>query len=160
MTYMVRGKRAHESNWAIAMVVAIVLGASALLVMKPSPEQVVALSPDGLVRVEGVTRARGGVLIERIDGVDTSVEGILSPIYEITVGQQGTLEETELSFAYEAFERETLVIQEVVIYQFDRTSLLWKPLPTFFDMDEQNVSTTLTLSGSALVGLGERVSVE
>ena len=157
---MTRGKRAQESNWAIAIVVAIVLMASVLFVMRPSPEQVVAFSPDGLVRVEGVTRARGSILIERIDGVDTSMEGIVSPIYEVTLDGQGTLEETELSFSFAEFAFEELSIQEVTIYQFDRASLSWKPVPTFFTLAEQTLTSTVTLTGSTLVGLGERVQGE
>lgn len=158
--YMARGKHAQESNKAIAMVVAIVLVASTLLVLRPSPEQVVAFSQDGLVRVEGVTRSPGSILIERIDGVDISTEGVVSPIYEVTLDGQGVLEEAELLFSYESFALEGLSIQEVAMYRFDRASLSWKPLPTFFDLSEQTLTSTVTLSGSTLVGLGERVQDE
>lgn len=152
--------RKKDSNFSVAIVVAIVLVASALLLLRPAPEQVMALSEDGRVWVEGVTRESGTVLIERIDGVDTAIEGALSPVYELTLTSNGTLQDGELTFAFAEFAQEGQVIQEVVIYQFDRSSLSWKSLSTFFDLETQTLFAPLSLSGSLLVGLGERVQDE
>ncbi|GEM_PF-3497694 len=145
-----------DSSISIAIVVAIVLIASALLILRPSPEQVVAVSQDSLLRVEGVTRSSGTVAIERLDGVATSIPGLMSPVYEVTLTRVGTLENAEFSFSFSDFPSE-LSIQEVTVYRFNRETLSWEAVPTFFDLDAQTLTAELEFSGSVLVGLGERV---
>src|SRR3989338_5971581 len=111
-----------DSSLSIAIVVAIVLIASALLILRPSPEQVIAVSQDSLLRVEGVTRSSGTVAIERLDGVATSIPGVMSPVYEVTLTRDGTLEDAEFSFSFSDLSSE-LSIQEVVVYRFNRETL-------------------------------------
>jgi len=153
---MKRGSTKKESSLSIAIVVAIVLIASTILILRPNPEQVIAISQDRLVRLEGVTRSPGGVLIERLDGVETSIPELASPIYELFMENHGTLESGEISFSFSAFDS-ALLIQDAVIYQFDRESLSWEPLQTFFDLDTQTLTCELEFSGSVLVGLGSGV---
>ena len=145
-----------DSSLSIAIVVAIVLIASALLILRPSPEQVVAVSQDNVLRVEGVTRSSGAVLIERLDGIETTIPSLLSPVYEVTLSGIGTLEQAEFSFSFSEFSAESS-IQEVVIYQLNRETLSWEAVPTFFDLDAQTLTCAIEFSGSILVGLGERV---
>ncbi|MBI4435492.1 hypothetical protein HY630_02375 [Candidatus Uhrbacteria bacterium] len=151
-----RASSEKESSLSIAIVVAIVLIASALLILRPSPEEVVAVSPDRLLRVEGVTRSSGTVLIERLDGVATSIPGLMSPVYEVTLTREGTLEDAEFSFSFSDLSSE-LSIQEVVVYRFNRETLSWEAVPTFFDLDTQVLTAVVDISGSVLVALGERV---
>ncbi|HLD20580.1 MAG TPA: hypothetical protein VJB64_00630, partial [Patescibacteria group bacterium] len=108
-----------DSSLSIAIVVAIVLIASALLILRPSPEQVVAVSQDNVLRVEGVTRSSGAVLIERLDGVEAAIPSLVSPVYEVTLSGIGTLEQAEFSFSFSEFSAEAS-LQEVVVYQFNR----------------------------------------
>ena len=145
-----------DSSLSIAIVVAIVLIASALLILRPSPEQVVAVSQDNVLRVEGVTRSSGSVLIERLDGVETSVPSLVSFVYEVSLTREGTLEDAEFSFSFSEFSAEAS-LQEVVIYQFNRETLSWEAVPTFFDLDAQTLTCAIEFSGSILVGLGGRV---
>ncbi|MBI4257003.1 hypothetical protein HY626_03045 [Candidatus Uhrbacteria bacterium] len=145
-----------DSSFSIAIVVVIVLIASALLILRPSPEQVVAVSQDNVLRVEGVTRSTGTVLIERLDGVETTIPSLLSPVYEVTLSGIGTLEQAEFLFSFSEFSARAS-LQEVVIYQFNRETLSWEAIPTFFDLGAQMLTSELDLSGSILVGLGERV---
>lgn len=153
---MLTSARKKDSSLAIAIVVAIVLIASTLLILRPSPEQVVAVSSDSLLRVEGVTRSSGIVVIERLDGVAISIPDLVSPIYEVTVTDDGTLEDAELTFSFSEFGSE-LSIQQGAVYFFNRETLLWESVPTFFDLANQTVTADMEFSGSILVGLGLRV---
>lgn len=136
--------------------VAIVLIASALFILRPSPEQVVAVSADSILRVEGVTRSSGTVIIERLDRVSTSIPDITSPVYEATLTGEGTLEDAELTFLFSNLDSE-LQIQEVAVYLFNRETLTWESMPTFFNLENQTVTADMEFSGSVLVGLGKRV---
>ena len=147
--------RKKDSSLSIAIVVAIVLIASALLIVRPSPEQVVAVSTDSLLRVQGVTRSSGTVVIERLDGVSTSIPDLMSPVYEATLSE-GTLEEAQLTFSFSDLGGE-LEIQEVAVYLFNREKLTWESVPTFFSLENQTVTADIEFSGSILVGLGRRV---
>lgn len=142
------------------MVVAILLVASLFFILNPVPEEVVALSPDGVVRLEGVSRSSIEIQIERLDGVETSFAHIASPVYEITLSDSVMFQDIELEFLFSRLESESLRIQDLVIYYFDRSTLEWEPLPTAFDLSEEILTTTITLSGSTLVGLGERIQDE
>lgn len=153
---MTRGSAKKDSSLSIAIVVAIVLIASALLILRPSPEQVVAVSRDQVLRVEGVTRSSGMVVIERFDGVSTSIPDLASPVYEATLTGEGTLEDAELTFSFSDLDSE-LQIQEVTVYFFNRETLIWESVPTFFDLGRQTVTAEMGFSGSILVGLGRRV---
>lgn len=153
---MSRRSGQKESNISIAIVVAIVLIASALFILRPSPEQVVAVSTDSLLRVEGVTRSSGTLVVERLDGVSTSILDLVSPIYEATITNNGTLEDAEFTFSFSDFGSE-LPIQEVAVYFFNRETLTWESVPTFFDLENQTVSADMEFSGSLLVGIGRRV---
>lgn len=153
---MKRGSTKKDSNISIAIVVAIVLIASVLLIVRPSPEHVVARSSDTLLRIEGLTRSHAAVVIERLDGVATAIPEPASPVYEATLTTQGTLEEAQLTFAFGELGSEAL-IQEVTIYVFDRETLAWESVPTFFDLDTQTVTADVEFSGSVMVGLGRRV---
>jgi hypothetical protein len=146
----------NKSSISIAIVVAIVLIASVLIILRPMPEQVIATSQDGLVQVDGVTRASGALQIDRLDGVQTSIENILSPVYQISFGDDGVLEDAEVVMAFNELGQEEVSIQDATIYQFDRTTLSWQALPTFFDLSEGTLSASLTLSGSVMVGVGAR----
>lgn len=148
--------RKKDSSLSIAIVVAIVLIASALLILRPSPEQVVAVSTDSLLRVEGVTRSSGTVVIERLDGVSTSIPDLASPVYEATLTGEGTLEDAELTFSFSDLDS-GFPIQEVIVYLFNRETLAWESVPTFFDLENQTVTADVEFFGSILVGLGLRV---
>lgn len=148
--------REKDSSLSIAIVVAIVLIASALLILRPSPEQVVAVSTDSLLRVEGLIRSSGTVVIERLDGVSTSIPDPASPVYEVTLTNQGILEKAVLTFSFSDLDSEFL-IQEVMVYLFNRETLTWESVPTFFDLENQTLTADMEFSGSILVGLGERV---
>lgn len=150
---MKRRSAKKDSSISVAIVVAIVLIASVLLILRPSPEQVVAISSDSLLRVEGVTRSSGTVVIERIDGVATSIPEPVSPVYEATFTTQGTLEEAQLTFSFAELSSD-LPIQDASVYVFDRETLAWESLLTFFDLDQQTVTAEVEFSGSLLVGLG------
>ena len=156
MIYMSRGSTKKDSSISIAIVVAIVLIASVLLIVRPSPEHVAARSSDSLLSIEGVTRSQGVLAIERLDDVATSIPEPTGPIYEATLSTQGTLEEAQLTFAFGELDFGAL-IQEVVVYVFDRQTLSWESVPTFFDLDTQTVTADVEFSGSLLVGLGMRV---
>ena len=153
---MKRGSAKKESSISIAIVVAIVLIASVLLILRPSPEQVVVLSEDTFVRLEGVTRSSVTVLIQKLDGVQASVPGLTSPVYELSLESEGVLENGELTFSFSEFDPEQ-AIQDAVVYQFDRVTLSWVALPTYFDLDSETVTCVLEFSGSVLVALGSRV---
>lgn len=148
--------RKKDSSLSIAIVVAIVLIASVLLILRSSPEQVVAVSADNLLRVEGVTRSSGTIVIERLDGVSTSIPDLTSPIYEATLTADGTLEGAQLTFSFSEF-GSTLSIQDAAVFVFNRETLNWEPAPTFFDLENQTVTADMEFSGSILVGLGRRV---
>jgi hypothetical protein len=150
---MSRGSIKKESNIPIAIVVAIVLIASAFFFLRPAPEQVVGISSDGLVRVEGVARGSDTLTIERLDGVQTTISPLVSPVYELYLESEGLLENGELTFSFSEFDSE-LPIQEIAVYQFDRETLSWVTLPTYFDLDSQTVTCELEFSGSVLVALG------
>ncbi len=152
---MRRGSVKKESSLSIAIVVAIVLIASALFILRPSPEQVVAVSQDSLVYLEGVTRSPSILTIERLE-VDTTVVSLVSPVYELYLESEGLLQNGELTFSFSEFDSD-VPIQEVTVYQFDRETLSWVALPTYFDLDRQVVTCELEFSGSILVGLGKRV---
>jgi hypothetical protein len=150
------GRNPNVHFRAIAIVVAIVLIASVLLILRPSPEQVVAVSQDTLLRVEGVARGGATVMIERLDGVDTSIPSLVGPLYEITLTRSGMLEDAQLMFSFAEF-ASAFSISNVAVYRFNRETLSWEVLPTFFDLDTQTISCPLEFSGSVLVGLGNRV---
>ncbi|MBI4592544.1 hypothetical protein HY733_03810 [Candidatus Uhrbacteria bacterium] len=151
-----RASSKKESSRSIAIVVAIVLIASAMLVLRPNPEQVVAVSSDRLLRVEGVTRSSGSVLIERLDEIETSIPNLFSPVYEVSLTSSGTLEEAEFRFFFSALSSD-LAIQDVTVYQFNRERLSWEAVPTFFDLSTHTLTCELDFSESVLVGLGARV---
>lgn len=153
---MKRGGVKKESSISVAIVVAIVLIASVLLILHPSPEQVITVSADRLLRVEGVTRSSASVVVERLDGVATSIADPVSPVYEASLTTHGTLEEAELTFAFSELGSE-LPIQEVSVYMFNRETLSWEPVPTFFNLDRQTLTANVEFPGSILVGLGKRV---
>lgn len=153
---MKRGSTKKDSVISVAIVVAIVLIASVLLILRPNPEHVVAISSDHLLRVAGVTRSSGVLLIQRLDGLVTSIPQPVGPIYEATLTAQGTLEEAQLSFSFAELGSD-LSIQEAGVYVFDRETLAWQFVPTFFNLDQQTVSVDLEFSGSLLIGLGKRV---
>ncbi|MCR4314347.1 MAG: hypothetical protein NUV84_03815 [Candidatus Uhrbacteria bacterium] len=148
--------RKKDSSLSIVIVVAIVLIASALLIVRPSPEQVVAMSTDSLLRVQGVTRSSGTVVIQRLDGVSTSIPELASPVYEATLTGEGTLEDAEFTFSFSDFDS-GLAIQDVAVYVFNREMLTWESLPTFFDLENQTLTAHMEFSGSILVGLGIRM---
>lgn len=148
--------RKKDSSLSIAIVVAIVLIASVFLLLRPSPEQEAAVSTDGLLRMEGLSRSSGTLRIERLDDIATSIPQPQSPIYEATITQEGTLESGELTFLFSELDSST-PIQDVAVYVFNRQSLAWEALPTFFDLDQQTVTAQIEFSGSLLVGLGTRV---
>lgn len=141
---------------AIAIVVAIVLIASALLILRPNPEEVVTVSQDNVLRVEGVTRSSSLVLIERLDSVETSIPNLVSPIYEVSLTDSGTLQKSVFTFSFPALSSD-LSIQDVMVYQFSRETLSWEVVPTFFELDTQTLTSAVEFSGSVLVGLGTRV---
>ncbi|NQV89823.1 hypothetical protein HQ487_00275 [Candidatus Uhrbacteria bacterium] len=149
-----------ESNFSVAMVVAIVLIASTFLFLRPAPEEVKARSEDGIVSLEGVTSESGVIVIERLDGVTTDIEHAVSPVYELAFTQRGILQEGELTFEFDQFTEEGLMIQDVVVYQFDRSTLSWEALPTSFVLETQTLFAPVSFAGNLLVGLGERVLVE
>lgn len=153
---MLRRSQKKESSIPIAIVVAIVLVASALLILRPSPERVVAVSSDGLLRLEGVARSSSSASIERLDGVVASIPGAFGPVYELTFQGSGTLQDAQLGFSFLEFDS-GLAIQDVAVYRFNRETLAWEPLPTFFDLEIQTVTADIEFSGSLLVGLGEHV---
>lgn len=150
---MKRRSAIKDSSISVAIVVAIVLIASVLLILRPSPEQVVAISSDRLLRIEGVTRSSGTVVIERLDGVATSIPESVSSVYEVTLTAEGILQEAQLTFSFAELSSD-LLIQDVSVYVFDRETLAWEPLPTFFDLDQQTVTADVAFSGSLMVGLG------
>jgi hypothetical protein len=153
---MKRGSAQKESSISIAIVVAIVLIASARLILYPNPEQIVAVSDDHLVRLEGVTRSSTAITIQRLDGIETPISPSVSSVYEISGETQSVLKNGELTFLFSEFDSDFL-IQDVVVYWFDRETLSWIALPTLFDLSAQSVTTQLEFSGNALVTLGERV---
>lgn len=131
--------------------VAIVFVASAFLLFRSSPEQVVGVSDDGLVRASGLTRSSDALVIERIDNVETSIRNIMSPVYEVSLSQNGSLSNGELTMMIDQSES----LSNIAVYTFDRTSLSWIALPTLFDLSQGTISTSLDLAGSLLIVAGE-----
>lgn len=150
---MSRELHKKESHISIAIVVAIVLTASVLLIVRPAPERIFAVSEDRIVRIEGVTRTADQITIERLDGVEHSVSGLLSPIYEIGLVNGGVVEAAEIEFSFSQFAGGHS-IQDVSVYTFESSELTWVALPTFFDLAKETVSAQATISGSLMVGLG------
>jgi hypothetical protein len=137
-------------------VVAIVLFSSVFLLLRSSPERIVVVSTDQLLRVEGVSRSAGHVVIQRFDDVATTIPASSGLVYEATLTAQGTLLEAQLTFALSELPVMP-ALHEVAIYVFDRETLAWESLPTFFDLDQQTVFANVEFSGSLLIGLGRRV---
>lgn len=153
---MARRKKTKEFSWPIAIVIAIVLVGSLVLILRPVPEQVFAQSTDGHVRMEGVTRNLATPIeIERLDGVQSSVEELLGPVYEIRL-ESGFVDRVDLEFDFELASDDELSLQEVLIYFFDRETLTWQPMDTFFDLDREILTTSTTISDNLLVALGHR----
>jgi len=157
---MARGVSKKEKSFAIAIIVAIVLVGSLLLFLIPSPEQVVGTSDDGLVHMEGVSRVADGFVIKRIDDAELSVAELVGPMYEVSVLGGGSVQDVEVVFSVEEFETPDVTLQNMVVYEFDHTSLTWKPLPTLFHLSDHTVFSSMSVSGSTLVGLGVRVQAE
>src|SRR3989338_6961717 len=107
-----------EPNGPIAIVIAIVFVATVFLLVHAIPEQIIVFSPDGIVQVEGVTRSSGSIEIQRLDGVEKSVRYLLSPVYEITLTSNGTIQNGELHFFFERT-AEHNPTQEIVLYTFN-----------------------------------------
>ena len=142
--------RASKTNWSIAAVVAIVFVASAFLLFVSAPEQVVGVSDDGLVHASGLTRSSQTLLIDRIDNVETSIQTVVSPVYEISLTGGGSLDGGEIVMVIDASES----VSESVFYTFDRETLSWTTLPTLFNLSERTISTSLNLTGSMLIVAG------
>lgn len=148
-------KKKQEPNWAIAAVVAIVLFASLFLIRADAPEHVVASSDDGVVTIDGSTRASGAVMIERSANVGIAFEDSLSDVYLVSLEHGGQLVGGELVFALPELD-----VTEVAIYQYDPSVLDWVPLPTTFDLVLGTVSSELTFLDSVMLIVGDRVDTE
>ncbi|MBI2473010.1 hypothetical protein HYV70_00435 [Candidatus Uhrbacteria bacterium] len=154
-----RKQQKKESGWSIAIVVAIVFVASLFLIVRSAPEQVFAFSQDARVQLTGVTRSSGSVEIQRLDDVEKSVRYLLSPVYEITLTSQGTIQNGELLFFFERT-AEHNPTQEIVLYTFNTDTLDWESIPAFFDFSTQSFTAPIEFSGSLLVAVGSRVKSE
>lgn len=146
------GRKSSHTHWSVAAVVAIVFVASAFVILRSMPEQVTAVSQDGLVHATGLTRSSGSLMIERIDNIETSIRNVVSPVYEVSLSQDGSLSDGDLTMMIDQSE----TVSDIAVYTFDRTTLSWIALPTLFDLSQRTISTSLDLSGSLLIVAGER----
>lgn len=145
-------KMGNTTNKSIAAVVVIVFVASAFFLFRSVPEEVVGVSHDGLVRASGLTRSSESLVIERIDNIQTSVRNVVSPVYEVSLSEGGSLERGELTMVID----QSASLSDIVVYTFDRTTLGWIALPTLFDLSETTIFTSLDLVGSLLIVAGWR----
>ncbi|MBI5793492.1 hypothetical protein HZA87_00165 [Candidatus Uhrbacteria bacterium] len=145
------GRSTSRKNWSVAAVVAIVFVASVFVLLHSAPEEVAAVSQDGLVRASGLTRSSGSLVIERIDDVETSVK-TASAVYEVSLTGNGHLNDGELVMKVE----DSASLSDLVLYTFHRETLSWIALPTLFDFADSILSTSLEFTGSLLIVAGER----
>ncbi|MFA4846054.1 MAG: hypothetical protein WC654_05850 [Patescibacteria group bacterium] len=146
------GRKASQTNWSVAIVVAIVLVASAFLIVRPVPEEVVGISDDGLTRASGLTRSSETLVIERIDNAETSILEVVSPVYQVSLTGGDSLNDGEFVMTLDESES----VSKSVLYTFDRTTFEWIPLPTLFSLSEGTISASLNFSGSLLIVAGAR----
>ncbi len=145
-------KKNTETTIAIAAVVAMVFVGSFILLTGQAPEQLQAISTDARVSVSGLSRDATKLGVERIDGVQTGLEGVLSDVYELRV-DAGVLEGGDLEMVV----AQGVDVTEVTLYQYDRDTLTWFAQSTDFDLERQVVTSPITFGGSTLVVLVSRV---
>lgn len=141
-----------RNNLSIAIVVAIILVASAFVLLRDIPERVLGVSADGLVSMTGLTRSSGVIQIKRIDDVETSVAHVASPVYEISLTQSGGIENGELKMRVE----DVTDLSSLSFYLFDRSVLNWIALPTDINLEDSSIFAPLNFSGSVLIVVGAR----
>ncbi len=147
-------RKEKRKGGAVAAVVAIILVASVFILLKPAPEQVFVTSSDGLLRASGSTSSGVAFASERLDNVQTGIQEPVSPVYELSLTGGAELKNGEVIVV---INDDSISLSQVVIYIFDRATLLWIPLPTIFDLSNSTVSSSLSFTGSLLVGAGLRV---
>ncbi len=140
-------------NGSVVAVVAIVFVASAFLLLRPAPEQVAAVSSDGMLRASGLASSGAMLTVSRMDEVQTGIPEPTGPVYELSLTGAGSLKNWEVVIS---IPQSAGPLSQVAIYSFDRTTLAWVMLPTLFHLSNSTVSSTLSFTGSMLLGVGAR----
>ena len=120
-----------------------------------APEQVVGVSADGMVRIEGTAHDPSVVDIVKLSGAEKSIMGMIAPVYEISVRGGKTIDRAIVSYQVPP-QAAAIGFDKLTLIAFDPTSLSWKPVQTVFDTSNQIATTTTAVESSLMIGLGKK----
>lgn len=127
--------RSRPSQHLLVLVIAVVFVGSLLMLFVRQPEQVVAVSAEGRLRIEGLVREAVGVKIETID--------LSKNQYALSIDRGRVLEDVTMTF----FGKKILE-QEAQLFLFDRSLTTWTEHPLLFDEQKERFSLHLNRLGS------------
>ncbi len=123
------------------LIVAVVFVCSLWIVFARQPEQIVAVSGDGVLKVEGVAREVRGVTLEVLDRSTSQ--------YAVSVDGQRMLENVTISFpSKEVFPK------GIQLLVFDRSTNAWIQEPCSYDKESEQYSVHLDKLGSTVIRIG------
>jgi len=127
--------------------------ASFFVVFARAPEQVVGISSDRLLRVEGVAREATSVRILRLTNVEQSISLMRSPVYELSVRDGEILDPSVIRYRLPK-ELQSIPSNLLTFIIFDPKTLTWKPIPTMIDTKNEIATTNIPVHQTLLIGLG------
>ena len=147
-------------TWGMTVIIALVFLGTLFVIFAGQPEQRIAYSEDGLVRLEYVAEA--GRFLEFV-GTDTR-QGVIelnnaltqhqTSLRSVGTGQAGvtpyayTVSPNDYIFAQPAtitfaIDPETAAVDQMHIGYYDQEDQEWKPLATEYDRDSSELSTQI-----------------
>lgn len=120
-----------------------------------TPEQVSGMSSDRTLRVEGTSHDPSSVQILKLSNSEKSIVGMIAPVYEVDVLGGKTIDRAIVSYAVPS-SLSGEKINQLMLIVFDPTRLSWQPVQTSVDDVKKSLSTTVSVRGTLMIGLGKK----
>lgn len=127
--------------------------ASFFVVFARAPEQVVGVSTDRALRVEGISYEATSLRVLRLTNVEQSIPLMRSPVYELSVRDGGILDESVIRYRIPK-ELQSAPSNLLTFIVFDAKTLSWKSIPTTIDEKKEIASARIPIHQVLMIGLG------
>ncbi len=120
-----------------------------------TPEQVSGMSSDRTVRVEGASHDPSSIQILKLSDSEKSIAGMIAPVYEVDVLGGKTVDRAIVSYMIPP-SLLTENVNQLTLIIFDPLLLSWQPVQTSVDRVKKSLSTTVSVRGTLMIGLGKK----
>lgn len=127
--------RRNAQQPLLVLVIAVVFVGSLLMVFVKQPEQVIAVSPEGRLTIEGLARESSAMKIELIDSSSNQ--------YALAIDNGRSIEDVTISFS-----AKNLPYHKASLLLFDRSLNTWTEQLFFYDVQGKQFYLDLEQLGS------------